>query len=171
MKANSSNNVQKALSHPWISQLPGSMVFDLLTKGASYNQFSSENIGSSNGNNNNNNNFSVLDIPPTYTQQISNNSSTISKPSQINVSNNGDFGDNLIFQTLEATSPTNCIYDATSLLSNTDFIGFEETNQQFSGFSISLPNDMQTNEWESAGRTIGFPFNLSPNDAWMGLTQ
>jgi len=35
--------VQKALSHPWISQLPGSMVTELLTQTTNINQFCSEN--------------------------------------------------------------------------------------------------------------------------------
>ncbi|KAJ1399714.1 NAC domain [Sesbania bispinosa] len=190
-KTNSLSMVQKALSHPWISQLPGNMVSDIFTQSANCNnQFCSENIscttevvGSSAiqfcGKNqeqlhqvsdaNTNTNFSASDINPPY--KPINSSSTISKSSQIPVSD-GDLADNLIFYTPEATGPT-----------NPDYIGFEEPNQQqYSGFSISLPQDMQANigteiigaeeqgwrknQLETVGRTIGFPFSLPPNDAW-----
>ena len=198
---------QKALSHPWISQLPGSMVSDILTQGANCNQFSSENnisctteIGSSaiqfcgnkqqelhQASNANNTNFSLSDIP-SY-RPI--NSSTVSKSSQQIPISNGDLDDNFIFYTLEATGLTKCTVDASStMLSNPECIGFEEPNQQqYSGFSISLPHDMQPNMatdteeqgWRKnpcpvqlnqyeTGRTIGFPFSLPPNDAWNKAT-
>lgn len=202
-KTNSLSMVQKALSQPWISQLPGSMVSDIFTQGANCNnQFCSENIscttevvGSSSiqfcgknqeqphqvvSNANTNTSFSASDINPPY--KPINSSSTISKSSQIPVSD-GDLADNL-FYTLEATGPTKCTVDVGSMLSNSDYIGFEEPNQQqqYSGFSISLPQDMQANigteiigaeeqgwrknQLETVGRTIGFPFSLPPNDAW-----
>lgn len=178
-KTNSLSMVQKALSHPWISELPGGMVSDLLTQqGANFNQFCSENITTPSaiqfcGNtkqeqlhqisNANITNFSVSasasDIPA-YKPII--NSNTVTKSQQIPVSD-GDLADNLMFYTLEPTGPT-----------NPDYIGFEEPSQNYGGFSISLPQDMQPNitqvqlnQWESTvERTIGFPFNLPSNEAW-----
>ncbi|KAL5080234.1 hypothetical protein RYX36_008655, partial [Vicia faba] len=42
-KTNSLSMVQKALSHPWISQLPGNVVSELLGQTTNINQFYSEN--------------------------------------------------------------------------------------------------------------------------------
>lgn len=189
-KTNSLSMVQKALSHPWISQLPGSMVSELLTQTTNINQFCSENNiscttieqGSSAGTNlqinkhdiqqvsNTINNFSASDFP---NYKPINNINTISKSSQIQVPN-GDIIDNLMFYTLEANGSTKCTIDDSSILSNTNYIGFEDVNNQYNGFSISLPQDMQPNivniqdqmqlnQWENLGRTIEFPFNLSPS--------
>jgi hypothetical protein len=200
-KTNSLSMVQKALSHPWISQLPGSMVSELLTQATNINQFCSENNisctteqASSAGTNiqinknelqqvSNSNNFSALDFP---TYKPINNINTISKSSHIPCSN-GDIVDNLMFYTLEANGSTKCPIDDSSILSNTNYIGFEDTNNQYSGFSISLPQDMQPNigleteqleeqgwrkniqdqmqlnQWDNLGKTIDFPFSLSPN--------
>ncbi|WJX65608.1 hypothetical protein P8452_50249 [Trifolium repens] len=201
-KTNSLSMVQKALSHPWISQLPGSMVSELLTQTTNINQFCSENNisctteqASSAGTNiqinknelqqvSNTNNFSALDFP---TYKPINNINTISKSSQIPCSN-GDIVDNLMFYTLEANGSTKCPIDDSSILSNTNYIGFEDTNNQYSGFSISVPQDMQPNingleteqleeqgwrkniqdqmqlnQWDNLGKTIDFPFSLSPN--------
>ncbi|XP_027359382.1 protein FEZ [Abrus precatorius] len=192
-KTNSLSMAQKALSHPWISQLPGSMVSDILTHGANCHQLGSSAIqfcGDKQelhqvSNANTTNNFSASDIPSYKPISIS----TVCKPSQIPVSD-GDLADNFIFYALEATGPTKSTLDASSMLSsNPDYIGFEEPNQQYSsGFSISLPHDMQPNmnietgteeqdwrknqvqeqlnQWETASRTIGFPFNVPPTVAW-----
>ncbi|TKY50266.1 putative NAC domain-containing protein 94 [Spatholobus suberectus] len=168
-KTNSLSMAQKALSHPWIPQLPGSMVSDMLTQ--ELHQVP----------NTINTNFSASDVIPTY-KPI--NTSTVSKPSQIPVSD-GDLADNFIFYN---TGPTKCTLDASSMLSpNPDYIAFEELNQQYSGFSINiLPQDMQQNistetgakeldkgteveqfnQWETIGKTTGFPFSLPPYDAW-----
>ncbi|XP_058773220.1 protein FEZ isoform X2 [Vicia villosa] len=188
-KTNSLSMVQKALSHPWISQLPGNLVSELLTQTTNINQFYSENNiscttteqGSSAPTNleinkhelqqvtNTNNNFPAPNFP---TYKPINNINTISKSSQIQVPN-GDIIDNLMFYNLEANGSTKCTIDNDcSILSNTNYIGFEDTNNQYNGFSISLPQDMQpniqdqmelNNQWENLGRTIEFPFNLSPN--------
>ncbi|CAK8533518.1 unnamed protein product [Lathyrus sativus] len=189
-KTNSLSMVQKALSHPWISQLPGSMVSELLTQTTNINQFYSQNIissptaeqGTSTTTNlqinehelqqvtNTNNNFSDSDFP---TYKPINNNNTIPKSSQISLPN-GDIVDNLMFYNLEANGSTKCTIDNDcTILSNTNYIGFEDTNNQYNGFSISLPQDMQqpniqdqmqlNDQWENLGRTIEFPFNLSPN--------
>lgn len=186
-KPNSQSKVQKALSHPWISQLPASMVSDFFTQqGANYN-------------NNNNNQFCSEDISDTTTtevagssaiHQVSNNANTNfinssskvsnkSSQSQIPVSD-GDLAlvDNLIFYTAGPTNKFNSTVDASNsidmICNNTDYIGFEEpNNNNYSGFSItSLPQDilqLQTNYnmggTEIAGITFGFPFSLPPNDA------
>ncbi|KAK7316356.1 hypothetical protein VNO77_35332 [Canavalia gladiata] len=191
-KTNSLSMAQKALSHPWISQLPGSMVSDILTQGVNCHELGSpaiqfcgdkQELHQVSNTNTNTTNFSASEIP-TY-KPI--NSNTISKASQIPISDK-DLADNFLFYTLEATVPTKCTVDATSsmLSSNPDYIGFEEPNQHYGGFSISLPHDMQANisggteeqdwrknqgfeqfnQWETAGRTIGFPFSLPTNDAW-----
>lgn len=79
-----------------------------------------------------------------------------------------------MFYTLDANGSTKCTIDDSSILSNTNYIGFEDANNQYNGFSISLPQDMQPNivniqdqmqlnQWENLGRTIEFPFNLSPS--------
>ncbi|XP_061346166.1 protein FEZ [Gastrolobium bilobum] len=188
-KTSSMSMAQKALSYPWISQLPGSMVSDMLTQNISCTKEAGSSAIQFCGNNkelhqvsNANTNFLASDIP-SY-KPI--NSSTVSKSSQIPVSD-GDLADNFIFYTLEATGPTKCTVDASSMLSNPDYIGFEEPNQEYSGFSISLPQDMQANmgieigeeeqgwrknqnqvqfnQWDTTGRTIDFPFSLPPNDA------
>ncbi|KAK7271750.1 hypothetical protein RJT34_27909 [Clitoria ternatea] len=192
-KTNSLSTTQKTLSHPWISQLPGSMVSDILSQGTNSNQLGSPTVQFCHDNhelhqvsNTNTTNFSTLDMP-SY-KPI--NSSTVSKPlSQVPISN-GDLADNFIFYTLEETTtsgPTKCTMDVTSMLSS-DCIGLEEPNQLYGGFSISLPHDMQQNisietrieeqewrknqglgqlnQWETVGRTIGFPFTLPLSDAW-----
>ncbi|KAK7381305.1 hypothetical protein VNO78_33895 [Psophocarpus tetragonolobus] len=178
-KTNSISMAQKALSHPWISQLPGSIISDMFTQGATNHQLGSPAIqfcGDKQELHQVSNqaiitNFSASDIP-TY-KPI--NSSTVSKPSpQIPVSD-GDLADNFIFY----SGPTKCTLDATSMLSpNPDYVAFEEpSQQQYSDFSINLPHDMQQNistetgtkeqDWETIGRTTGFPFSLSPPyDAW-----
>ncbi|XP_020201927.1 protein FEZ [Cajanus cajan] len=176
-KTNSLSMAQKALSHPWISQLPGSMVPDMFSHGANFPQLGSPAIQFcgdkqelhqvSNGTNTN---FSASDISPTY-KPIN---STVSKPSQVPVPD-GDLSDNFIF----CTGPTKSTLDnaTSSMLSpnNPDYIAFEEPNQHYSGFSISLlPQDMQQNlstetkeqEWETVVRNTGFPFSLPPYDAW-----
>ncbi|RDX99288.1 putative NAC domain-containing protein 94, partial [Mucuna pruriens] len=177
-KTNSLSMAQKALSHPWISQLPGSMVSDMFTQGGNCHQLGSPSIqfcGDKQelhqvSNNAIITNFSASDIP---TYKPINSSSTVSKPPPIPVSD-GDLADNFIFY----TGPTKCTLDASSMLSlpNPDYIAFEELNQQYSGFSINPPQDMQQNmsteagtkeqEWETVGRTTGFPFSLPPYDAW-----
>ncbi|QCD92588.1 hypothetical protein DEO72_LG5g655 [Vigna unguiculata] len=176
-KTNSISMAQKALSHPWISQLSGSMVSDMFTQGAATNhhlgspaiQFCEDKQDLNQVSNNEiNTNFTASDIP-SY-KPI--DSITVPKPSpQIPVS------DDFLFY----TEHTKCTLDASSMLSpNPDYITFEEPNQQqYSGFSTNLPHFIQQQnmstetvtkeqqDWETIGRTTGFPFTLlPPYDSW-----
>ncbi|KAG4911624.1 hypothetical protein AAZX31_19G020800 [Glycine max] len=171
-KANSFSMAQKALSLPWISQLPGGMVSDMFTQGLNCHNIESPAIqfcGDKQdelhqvSNNAINTNFTASDIP---TYKPINNSTASKSP----VSDGDLAADNFIFY----TGPTKCcstLLDATnSMLShpNPDYIAFEEPNQQhYSGFSINLPQDMQQNMSTETG-TTGFPFSLSPpyDAAW-----
>lgn len=167
---------QKALSHPWITQLPGGIVSDMFTQGANcHQQLGSPAIqfcGDKEELHQVSNNAIITNF------SASNTNSTVSKTSPIPLSD-VDLADNFIFY----TGPTKCsTLDASSMLSpNPDYIAFEEPNQQqYSGFSINLQHDMQQNigakeldkgqeqlnQWETIGRTTGFPFSLPPYDAW-----
>ena len=184
-KTNSLSMIQKTLSQPWISQLQGNMVSDLLAQTTNINQFCSDNSISCTTIEQGSSTRTNLQIDKNELKQVSdtkdinNNFSnsnfltykpinTISKSSQIPLPN-GDIIDNLMFYTLEANGSTKCTIDDTSILSNT--FGFDDENNQYSGFSYSLPQDLQPNiqeqvhinQWENLGRTIDFPFNLSPN--------
>ncbi|XP_004489492.1 uncharacterized protein NAC12 isoform X2 [Cicer arietinum] len=178
-KPTSSSMVQKALSHPWISQLPGGRVSELLTQTSNTNQLCSQsNISLSTKTeqesstikfcSNNTNNFS-----PSYFPNY-----TISKSSQIPNGDNVVHNNIMLYNTTEATDSTKCPIDTSSIISNTNYIGLEDANNQYSNFSINLPKDIQPNigteleeqdwkknpyYWETIGRTIEFPFNLSPN--------
>ncbi|ESW23219.1 hypothetical protein PHAVU_004G028300 [Phaseolus vulgaris] len=180
-KTNSLSMAQKALSHPWISQLSGSMVSDMFTQGATNHhlgsppaiQFCDERQELHQVSNNDiNTNFTASDMP-NY-KPI--NSTTAPKPSPEIPVSDGDLADNFIFY----TEHTKCTLDASSMLSpNPDYITFQEPNQQqYSVFSNNLPHYIQQNmttetvtkeqqDWETIGRTTGFPFTLlPPHDAW-----
>lgn len=135
--------VQKALYKPWITHLQESMVVDDMLN------HHAGGVATSNCNH-----FSPL-----------NNLS--SKCPQIPISigdNMGESTESSIFSTMEGSS---------SMLFNGDCVGFEGTNQQFGGFSVSVPQDMlQAN----VSRGIGFPFSLlydtnDDDDAWKSTMQ
>ncbi|XVF14253.1 hypothetical protein REPUB_Repub09cG0042400 [Reevesia pubescens] len=198
---------QRALSHSWISSLPETAAFDILHQGAPCTQFSSENIScrteigsaiqlcsNSELQQESTATFSALDI-----QSYKSFNPTIYRPSPFPVSN-GDVHNNYMFSQLDHMSGSSkCTVDASSMLlspplttdvskasESTDFGGQQH---QFSGFSISLPQDMQgntgvgesdqegrrkisnatpdDNHWGTIG-SMGFPFSLSPNmtDSW-----
>ncbi|XP_030942005.1 protein FEZ [Quercus lobata] len=192
---------QRAFSHSWVSPLPETLVSDMFTQGTNCTQFSSENIscateiGSAIQFCSTNDlqqapssSFSAFDIP-SY-KPIN---PTVYKPSLFPASN-GDLQNGFMFSPL-VSGPMKCAVDTTSMLLNPALIGdvsnasrttdFEGPPQQFSGFSISLPQEMQenlgtgedvsglrknqgaalNNQWETI-QSIGFPFNLPSNDAW-----
>ncbi|XWS32863.1 hypothetical protein CRYUN_Cryun22dG0026700 [Craigia yunnanensis] len=198
---------QRALSHSWISSLAETAASDILHQGTPCTQFSSENIsctteigsgtqlcrrsnsglqqGSTAG-------FSSLDIP-----SYKSFNTTVYRPSPFPVSN-GDLQNNFMFSQFDMSGSPKCTVDAASMLlsphlitdvtkssESTDFGGQQ---QQYGGFSISLPQDMQgnaglgeneedTRKYSNATpgdnhwgiiRSMGFPFNLCPNvpDSW-----
>ncbi|XVF16609.1 hypothetical protein REPUB_Repub10bG0046600 [Reevesia pubescens] len=198
-KANSM--AQRALSYSWISSLPETAASDILHQGAPCTQFTSENIsctteiGSAIQLCSNDElqqgstaNFSALDIP-SY--------KPFSPP--FPVSNGSDLHNNFMFSQLDHMSGSpKCTLDASSMLLSppliTDVtkasqsIDFGGQQQQYSGYSISLTQDMQgnagvgeseegtrknsnatsdDNHWGTI-RSMGFPFSLSPNvtDSW-----
>ncbi|GLU01914.1 hypothetical protein SLE2022_191940 [Rubroshorea leprosula] len=195
---------QRALSHPWISPLSETMASDILNHGIhGSTHISSENIscttemGSSamqlHGNNDlqqtSTTSFSAVDVPPYKSYNP-----IVYKPSFFPVSN-GDLTSNFLFSQLDMSgATTKCTADTPSMLLSpvliseiskaSESIVFEGQEQQFSGFSINLPQEMQGNtgvgEAEAHTRknqenhrwgpsqSIGFPFSLPLNlpDSW-----
>ncbi|KAE8675669.1 Protein FEZ [Hibiscus syriacus] len=185
---------QRALSHPWISSLPEIVPSDILHHG----RFGLENIsctteiGSTMQLGSNGElqqgctaGFSALDIP-TYKPFHQ----TVYRPSPFPVSN-GELHNNLMFSQLDnmSGSSNKCIVDASSVLLNPPMIAnvskgsvsnnFGGKQQEYSGFSIGLLQDMQGNGGvveSKEGTTknsdsvldynhlpMSFPFRLSPN--------
>ncbi|XVE83788.1 hypothetical protein DITRI_Ditri16bG0115000 [Diplodiscus trichospermus] len=202
-KANSM--AQRTLSHSWINSLPETAASDAIHQGALFTQFSSENIScttrigsaiqlcsNSELQQGSTASFSVLDIP----SYKSFNTATINRPSPFPVPN-GDLHNNNndnMFSRLDMSGSPKCTVDAASMLLSPHLIpdvtkASESIDfQQDSGFSISLPQDMQGNagvEENAEGtrkyldatsddshwgtiRSMGFPFSLSPDvpDSW-----
>lgn len=192
---------QRAFSHSWVSSLPEALASDMFTQGTHCPQFSTENIsctteiGSAAIQFCSNNElqqasaacFSAFDIPSYKPINIP----TLSKPSIFPLSNE-DLPNGFTFSSLEASGPTKCTVDTSSMFLNPALIGHMSNasesigsqgaqQQQFSGFSISMPQEMQENmgtgEDEAAGlirknsndewgtiRSIGFPFSLPSNE-------
>lgn len=193
---------QRALSHSWVSSLPEFSVSDMFTQATHCPQFTSENIsctteiGSAiqfSGNNDlqpvSTSCFSAFDVP-SY-KPIN---PVVSKPHIFPLSN-GDLPNCFTFSPPEVSGSTKSTVDTSSLIFNVAGIGdvsngsetidSDGPQQQFSGFSISLPQEMHENMGTGAGeagvgenssetqnnqwgtmRSIGFPFNLPSNDAW-----
>ncbi|KAG7985391.1 hypothetical protein I3843_03G023800 [Carya illinoinensis] len=195
---------QRALSHSWVSSLPETLATEKLTEGTHCSLFSPENIsctteiGSAMQFCHNNHDlqqsssacFSAFDIP-SY-KPITN---IVSKPLPFPLSN-GELPDGFtLISSLDVSGPTKCTVDTPSILLNSalgeltsasESIDFEASQQQLSGFSVSLPQDVQenlgtgedeagfsrnldatllNNQWGTI-RSIGFPFSLPSNDAW-----
>ncbi|KAE8021673.1 hypothetical protein FH972_007544 [Carpinus fangiana] len=201
---------QRAFSHSWVSSLPETLASDnMFTQGT---QFSSENIsctteiGSAAIQFCSNNElqqeasaancFSAFNIPSNY--KPINIPTVLSKPASMFPLSNEDLPNGFTFSSLEASGPTKCTVDTGSMFLNPALIGHisnasesidsqgRPQQQQFSGFSISMPQEMQENmgtgeDYEAAGglirknsndewgtiRSIGFPFSLPSNDAWI----
>ncbi|XP_022751921.1 NAC domain-containing protein 71-like [Durio zibethinus] len=193
---------QRALSHSWISSFPETAASDIIYQGAPCTQFNSENIsctteiGSaiqlcSNGElkEGSTASFFALDIP-----SYKSFNTTVQRPSPFPASN-GDLHNNCMFSQLDMTGSPKCTVDAASILLSphlitdvtkaSESIDFGGQQQQYSGFLISWPQDMQGNagvgENEEGTRnatpednhwgtiqSMGFPFSLSPNvpDSW-----
>ncbi|KAJ7974416.1 NAC domain protein [Quillaja saponaria] len=167
---------QRALSHSWVTPLPETMVSDILNQqGANFNHFSSDSISCTTelgpafhvcSNNDlqqaSTASFSASDIP-SY-KPIN---STPYKQSHFPISS-GEFPSGLMLSSPEMTGPK-CLIDAGSMLFNpalinydvsmaSDCIDFGGPNQQFSGFSTSVPQGMQGNmasEEESSRKDSG----------------
>ncbi|XP_022774485.1 protein FEZ-like [Durio zibethinus] len=197
--------VQRALSHSWISSLPETTASDIIHQGAPCTQFSSENIsctteigsaiqlcsnielqqGSTAS-------FSALDIP-----SYKSSNPTVYRPSPFPVSN-GDLYNNFLLPQLDISGSLKCTVDASSMLLSpimitdvskaSESIDFGGQQQQYNGFSINLPQNMQGNtdvgeseeearknsnanpehnHWGTI-RSMGFPFSFSPSvpDSW-----
>ncbi|KAK7266373.1 hypothetical protein RIF29_19017 [Crotalaria pallida] len=169
-KTTSMSMAQKALSQPWFSQLPGSMVSDILTQGsANFNnnnnnhQFSSENNNISSCTtpiasstiihqvSNANTNFSASAEIPSYNKPIISSNNIITTVSKSSSSSQIPTVSNAVIVDLVADDSFNNIFytlDSATGPTNPDSIGFEEPNQQHyinstttTGFSISLPQD------------------------------
>ncbi|WKA04626.1 hypothetical protein VitviT2T_022642 [Vitis vinifera] len=186
---------QRALSHSWVSPpFPATaMTADILSHGAHCTQFSSENISCTTENGSSidlccNNDlqqaspasFSALDIP---SYKAINPAAC--KPSMFPIPNAGDLQNSSMFLPLEVPGSSPGLLN---LPLGSDSIDFGGPQQQFNGFSISLPEDLQGNihtgeedtgfrKSASAGqannpcgniRSIGFPFSLPSNvaDPW-----
>ncbi|XP_022741875.1 uncharacterized protein LOC111293394 [Durio zibethinus] len=185
---------QKALSHSWISSFPETTASDILHQGlpcTKLSQFSSENIScrtemgsaiqlcsNSELQQVSNASFSAPDIP-----SYKSFNPTVHRPTSLPVSN-GDLHYNFMFSRLDhmLLSPP-LITDVSKASDSIDFGGQQH---QYSGFLISLTQDMQGNtgvgESEEGTRKnsnatpednrwgtiqpIGFPFSLSPNLPW-----
>lgn len=180
---------QRALSHSWMSSISETVASDTLNQGIHGTQFSPENISCTTETNSSaamqlcsNENIqrasttyysSTMNIPP----YKSYNNPIIYKPSLFPLSN-GDLPNNLIFS---SDTPSMLLNPAfISEISKTsgiiDFQGQEQ--QQFTSFSINLPQEMQGEDtrrnqeniqWGNVRTSsIGFPFNLPPNlaDSW-----
>lgn len=195
---------QRALSHSWVSSLPENLASEMFTHQGMHScpQFSSENISCTteigSGIQFCSNNelqqastscYSAFDNIPYKPINP-----TLSKPSMFSLSNE-DLPNGFTFSPLEQSGPTKCTVDTDSMFLNPALIAHmsnasesrdsEGPQQQFSGFSISLPQEMQENvatgedegglrknsgaapndEWGTI-RSIGFPFSLPSNDAW-----
>ncbi|WRX21687.1 NAC domain - like 10, partial [Theobroma cacao] len=196
---------QRALSHPWISSLPETTASEILHQGAPCTQFSSENISctteiesaihlcsNSELQQGSTASFSTVDI---HSYKPFN--TTVYRPSLFSVSN-GDLHNNFMFSQLDMSGAPKCTVDAAPMLLSpplisdvtkaSESIDFGGQQQQYSGFSISLPQDMQgnagvgeseegmkrnsnatpdDNPWGTI-RSMGFPFSLPPNvpDTW-----
>jgi hypothetical protein len=195
---------QRALSHSWVSSLPEPLASDMFsTRGTHCPQFSSENIsctteiGSAIHFCSNNDLqqastacFSAFDIPSYKPINLP----IVSKPSMFPLSNE-DIPNGFTFSPLEVSGPNKCTVDTGSMFLNpaliahmsnaSESIDSEGPQQQFSGFSISLLQEIQENmgtgedegglrknsgaapndEWGTI-RSIGFPFSLPSNDVW-----
>ncbi|KAL6324879.1 hypothetical protein AAG906_019787 [Vitis piasezkii] len=186
---------QRALSHSWVSPpFPATaMTADILSHGAHCTQFSSENISCTTENGSSidlccNNDlqqaspasFSALDIP---SYKAINPAAC--KPSMFPIPNAGDLQNSSMFLPLEVPGSSPGLLN---LPLGSDSIDFGGPQQQFNGFSISLPEELQGNihtgeedtgfrKSASAGqannpcgniRSIGFPFSLPSNvaDPW-----
>ncbi|KAB1211610.1 Protein FEZ [Morella rubra] len=197
-KANSM--AQRALSHSWVSSLPKTLSTDMVTQGTHCSQFSPENISctteigsamqfctSNHLQQASTACFSAFHDIPSY-KPIS---PVVSKPPLFPVCN-GDLSNGYTFSPLEVSGQTKCTIDSASILVNpafgsvtnpTETLDFEGPEPQFSGFSVSLPQDIQenmgteedevgrrnsgtavNNQWATI-RSIGFPFSLPSNDA------
>ncbi|XP_062104756.1 putative NAC domain-containing protein 94 [Humulus lupulus] len=184
---------QRALSHSWVSPLHGIITpGDILTTQSPNcaTQFSQDNIQlCCNG-----------EFYPPQQQQphssVSFSAQDIHPYRPISSFTNGEFPNEFMFSPSELSGQIKSTVDSASMILSPGMIGnlsngSESTVDEFSGFSISLPNDnmhgtMETaaaeeedltglkknpeavqinNQWGGI-RSIGFPFTLPPNDTW-----
>ncbi|GMY13632.1 protein FEZ-like [Fagus crenata] len=193
---------QRAFSHSWVSPIPETLASDMFTQGTNCTQFSSENISCTTEIGSAVQFCSTNDLQQASTSSFSGFdissykpiNPTFCKPSLFPVSN-GDLSNGFMFCPLEVSGPIKCTVDTASMLLNPALIGdvsnpsrttdFEGSPQQFSGFSIGLPQEMQenmgigedeaglrknqgaafNNQWGTI-QSIGFPFTLPSDDAW-----
>ncbi|KAG6715860.1 hypothetical protein I3843_04G017200 [Carya illinoinensis] len=194
---------QRTLSQSWVSSLPETLATDMLTQGKHYSQFRSENISNCTTETGPAMQFCTKnDLQQTSAACFSTSdilsykpiNHTVSRPPLFHVSN-GELPSGFPFSPLNVSGPTKCTVDSTSMLLNsplgdvTDASGtldFEGSQQQFSGFSLGLHQEMQghmgagedheaglrknpdaalNNQWGTV-QSIGFPFSLPSNDDW-----
>lgn len=176
---------QRALSHSWVSPIPGIAAHDILTQGANCTQFSPENSQLCY-----NGDFQQQQHQQPCTANFS--AQDISPYRPISPFSSGEIPNGFMCSPQEVSGQTKSTVDSGSMLLSPAMIGNlsngSESVEEFSGFSISLPHDnmqgnMETteedlgglkknqgavqvnNQW-SAIRSIGFPFSLPPNDTW-----
>ncbi|KAK2968997.1 hypothetical protein RJ640_007862 [Escallonia rubra] len=171
-KANSTT--QRTLSHSWVSPLPETSTYDILTQHAnSTTQFStSDSISLTTKassvvqygvNNDSIASFSPLDVSP-Y-KPFNPIATSTRMPSQVSFSNTGDI---LTGYTFLSPEPTNCTADASSLLLNMSSSMFGDfgnkasesshyggvVHDQYNGFSITLPEIIRENVGQGEERAL-----------------
>ncbi|XP_057970014.1 protein FEZ-like isoform X2 [Malania oleifera] len=196
---------QRALSHSWVSPSTSTMECDIFSQDALSTQFSPENISCTTDQYRSpiqlgcSNDLQQASSALDFSSYRPINPTASSKPSQLSISPNEDLPSNsFVFSPLEMSGPAKCSVDFASMLLNvspafagetsnkpSESIDSEGPQQQFSGFSISLPQEMQrgiendqaprqyasvnptSGHWgsvQSIGLHFGLPSNIS--DAW-----
>ncbi|KAJ8774978.1 hypothetical protein K2173_019982 [Erythroxylum novogranatense] len=157
---------QRALSYSWVSNLTDPTPPDMLNQPGHFTPFSSENISypTETGSFHTCSSFPALDMP-----------SNVDTP-------------NFLFSPVGLSGSTESSVSPSTILNPAmvDASKPSDSEQQFSGFSISFPHTNicslevdpmlrknqseidETSKWESAVRSLEFPFSLPPNfpDAW-----
>ncbi|OVA09013.1 NAC domain [Macleaya cordata] len=179
---------QRALSHSWVSPLPETTGSQILNHGTNCTQFSSENMsciteaGSTIqfGCNNDLQQCSATSFTPIDIPSYKPVNPTVCKPSLLPTMN-GDLPAGFMFSSLDMSGHGKCTVDVASMLLNfppallgdtdkgPEDIDFSGTQQQYGGFSITLPQEMQGNmglgeEEETWLRKNTNTFNV--NDQW-----
>lgn len=168
------STTQRALSHCWVSTLPG----NILSSHSSH--LSSDHMPSTD--------FSSLENNPSY--RLLN--PTAHKPSQLPFPNGHLNADTIPLSPCDAVGPAKCTVDASSLLLNmsSSMLGdFCKDDAQYNGFSFTLPEEVQENldngdestglvktpigtyidhhdQCMNIGRSMGFPFGFPLNVTW-----